>query len=262
MRVHTFKRAVVALALALPGAAIASVVAAPAAHADGCYTWNRTLYQGRSGSDVRQLQLRIAGWAGNNDIVELDGRFGPKTAAAVRRFQSAYGLEVDGIAGSQTYGKLYQIQDDNCTPRHFSWSEMDEGCGGSGWTGGPLSSGQTRQNALETMWKLEALRKSLGDKPLIVTSGFRSRTCNNQVGGASDSQHLYGNAADLVSRDRSLCQVARQARNHGFSGIIGPGVSGHNSHVHVDSRRENNQDRSANRTYWAAPDCGIPAGYR
>ncbi|NHW87473.1 peptidoglycan-binding protein, partial [Escherichia coli] len=93
---------------------------------------------------------------GNNDIVELDGRFGPKTAAAVRRFQSAYGLEVDGIAGSQTYGKLYQIQDDNCTPRHFSWSEMDEGCGGSGWTGGPLSSGQTRQNALETMWKLEA----------------------------------------------------------------------------------------------------------
>ncbi|MEU8157849.1 D-Ala-D-Ala carboxypeptidase family metallohydrolase, partial [Micromonospora sp. NPDC048986] len=30
-----------------------------------------------------------------------------------------------------------------------------------------------------------ALRKSLGDKPLYVSSGFRSRACNNQVGGAS-----------------------------------------------------------------------------
>lgn len=262
MRVHTLKRALVALALALPGAAIASVVAAPAAHADACYTWNRTLYQGRSGSDVRELQLRVAGWAGNRDIVELDGRYGPKTAAAVRRFQSAYGLKADGIAGPQTFAKLYQIQDDNCTPRHFSFSEMDDGCGRGGWTGGPLTTAQTRQNALRTMWKLEALRKSLGDKPLIVTSGFRSSTCNKQVGGASNSQHLYGNAADLISRDRSLCDIARAARNHGFSGIIGPGVSGHNTHVHVDSRRENNQDSSPNNTYWAAPDCGIPAGYR
>lgn len=262
MRVHTLKRALVALALALPGAAIASVVAAPAAHADACYTWDRTLYQGRSGSDVRELQLRVAGWAGNRDIVELDGRYGPKTAAAVRRFQSAYGLKADGIAGPQTFAKLYQIQDDNCTPRHFSWSEMDDGCGRGGWTGGPLTTAQTRQNALHNMWKLEALRKSLGDKPLVVTSGFRSRTCNSQVGGASNSQHLYGNAADLISRDRSLCDVARAARNHGFSGIIGPGVSGHNTHVHVDSRRENNQDGSPNNTYWAAPDCGIPAGYR
>ena len=260
MRVHTLKRAVVALALALPGAAIASMVAAPAAHADGCYTWNRNLYQGRSGSDVRELQLRVAGWAGNRDIVELDGRYGPKTAAAVRRFQAAYGLRVDGVAGPQTFAKLYQLQDNDCTPRHFSWSELDDGCGRGGWTGGPLTASQTRQNALRTMWKLEALRKSLGDQPLTVTSGFRSRTCNSQVGGATDSQHLYGNAADLVSRSRSLCQVARAARNHGFSGILGPGVSGHNNHVHVDSRRENNQDRSANGTTWAAPNCGIGAG--
>ncbi|MFV2102881.1 D-Ala-D-Ala carboxypeptidase family metallohydrolase [Micromonospora sp. LOL_024] len=262
MRVHTLKRAIVALALALPGAAIASVVTASPAHADACYTWDRTLYQGRSGSDVRELQLRVAGWAGNNNIVELDGRYGPKTAAAIRRFQSAYGIKVDGIAGPQTFAKLYQIQDNDCTPRHFSWSELDNGCGGSGWTGGPLTSAQTRQNALRTMWKLEALRKSLGGQPLNVTSGFRSRTCNSRVGGASDSQHLYGNAADLVSRSKSLCQIAREARNHGFSGIIGPGVQGHNSHVHVDSRRENNQDRSSNYTYWAAPDCGIPAGTR
>ncbi|MEU6204445.1 M15 family metallopeptidase [Micromonospora musae] len=257
MRVNTLKRAAVALALALPGAAIAAVVAAPAAHADGCYTWNRNLYQGRSGSDVRELQIRVAGWAGNRDIVETDGIFGPKTHAAVRRFQQAYGLRVDGVAGPETYAKLYELQDNDCTPRHFSYSELDDGCGRGGWSGGPLSANETRQNALHTMWKLEAMRRSLGDEPLYVTSGFRSRACNNQVGGASDSQHLYGTSADVVSRTSSLCEVARDARNRGFSGIFGPGYPDHDDHVHVDSRRENNDDGTRNSTSWSAPDCGI-----
>ncbi|MEV6372484.1 D-Ala-D-Ala carboxypeptidase family metallohydrolase [Micromonospora musae] len=257
MRVNTLKRAAVAFALALPGAAIAAVVAAPAAHADGCYTWNRNLYQGRSGSDVRELQIRVAGWAGNRDIVETDGIFGPKTHAAVRRFQQAYGLRVDGIAGPETYAKIYELQDNDCTPRHFSYSELDDGCGRGGWSGGPLSASETRENALHTMWKLEAMRRSLGDEPLYVTSGFRSRACNNQVGGASDSQHLYGTSADVVSGTSSLCEVARDARNRGFSGIFGPGYPDHDDHVHVDSRRENNDDGVSNSTSWSAPDCGI-----
>ncbi|MEH0933708.1 D-Ala-D-Ala carboxypeptidase family metallohydrolase [Micromonospora psammae] len=260
MRMNTLTRAIVAFALALPGAAIATVVAAPAAQADGCYTWQRTLSQGRSGDDVRQLQIRVAGWAGAGGIVRVDGRFGPETAAAVRRFQSAYGLRSDGIAGRQTFNKIYQLQDNDCTPAHFSYRELDDGCGRGGWSGGPLSADRTRANALRIMWKLEALRRSLGDQPLYVTSGFRSGSCNRQVGGASDSQHLYGNAADLTSRTRSLCQIARAAREHGFSGIYGPGYPGHDSHVHVDLRRENNDDRTANRTSWSAPDCGVGAG--
>ncbi|NES15172.1 MULTISPECIES: D-Ala-D-Ala carboxypeptidase family metallohydrolase [Micromonospora] len=257
MRVNTLKRAAVALALALPGAAIATVVAAPAAHADGCYTWKRTLSQGRSGDDVRQLQIRVAGWAAYRDIVRIDGIYGPETAAAVRRFQAAYGLRADGIAGPQTFAKIYDLQDNDCTPKHFSYTELDNGCGVGGWSGGPLSASATRQDAVRTMWKLEALRRSLGDKPLYVSSGFRSIACNRQVGGASDSQHLYGNAADVLSKTSSLCTVARNARNHGFSGIYGPGYPDHDDHVHVDSRRENNQDKSSNTTSWSAPDCGI-----
>ncbi|MEH0843073.1 D-Ala-D-Ala carboxypeptidase family metallohydrolase [Micromonospora sp. CPCC 205711] len=255
MRVHTLKRALVAFALALPGAAIATVVAAPAAHADGCYTWQRNLYQGRSGADVRQLQIRVAGWAGSGGIVRIDGVYGPETAAAVRRFQAAYGLSGDGVAGPQTFNKLYQLQDNDCTPAHFSYGELDGGCGQGGWSGGPLTASQTKANAVRTMWKLEALRRGLGDRPLYVNSGFRSSACNRQVGGASNSQHLYGTAADVTSRSRSLCQIASSARSHGFSGIYGPGYPGHDTHVHVDSRRENNYDGIANRTSWSAPDC-------
>ncbi|GAB3063084.1 D-Ala-D-Ala carboxypeptidase family metallohydrolase [Micromonospora schwarzwaldensis] len=257
MRVNTLKRAAVAFALALPGAAVATVVAAPPAHADGCYTWPRTLSSGSSGTDVRQLQVRVAGWAGYAGIVRVDGRYGPETATAVKRFQSAYGLRADGVAGPQTFAKIYDLQDDDCTPKHFSYRELDNGCGKGGWSGGPLSPSATRENALRAMWKLEALRRSLGDKPLTVTSGFRSIACNRQVGGASNSQHLYGGAADLTSRNRTLCQVARSARDQGFSGIYGPGYPDHGDHVHVDSRKENNKDGSANTTDWSAPDCGI-----
>ncbi|MET7965500.1 D-Ala-D-Ala carboxypeptidase family metallohydrolase [Micromonospora sp. NPDC005305] len=257
MRINMLKRVVVAFALALPGAAIATVVAAPAAHADGCYTWPRNLYQGRTGEDVRQLQIRVAGWAAYRDIVRIDGSYGPETAAAVRRFQSAYGLRADGVAGPQTFAKIYDLQDNDCTPKHFSYAELDNGCGKGGWSGGPLSSTAARENAVRAMWKLEALRRSLGDTPLYVISGFRDIACNRQVGGATDSQHLYGTAADVLSRSRTLCQVATSARSHGFSGLFGPGYPGHSDHVHVDSRRENNQDRSANTTTWSVPNCGV-----
>lgn len=35
--------------------------------------------------------------------------------------------------------------------------------------------------------------------PIIVTSGYRSKAVNKVVGGASSSQHMYGQAADIRS---------------------------------------------------------------
>jgi zinc D-Ala-D-Ala carboxypeptidase len=240
--------AILALFAAVAGTAVTTqVVTATKAHADACYTWNRTLSEGASGEDVRQLQIRVAGYPGYGGHLAADGAFGPATKAAVTRFQQAYGLGADGIAGPATFSKLYSLQDDDCTPIHFTYAELDDGCGGSGWDGGPLSAAATKANALQTMWQLEAMRHALGDQPLTVTSGFRSIPCNNSVGGASNSQHLYGRSADLVGV-HSLCTLAKQARSHGFGGIFGPGYPGHNDHTHVDIRTSNS---------WSAPTCGI-----
>ncbi|MBX7100388.1 MAG: peptidoglycan-binding protein [Myxococcaceae bacterium] len=62
------------------------------------------LSQGAKGPAVATLQRALA--AAGVDPGPIDGDFGPMTASAVRRFQSAQGLAVDGIAGPQTWRAL------------------------------------------------------------------------------------------------------------------------------------------------------------
>ena len=44
---------------------------------------------------------------------------------------------------------------------------------------------------------LEALRRYLGDRPMYVTSGYRSQGVNHAVGGSTYSAHMRGWAADF-----------------------------------------------------------------
>ncbi|MEU6075966.1 D-Ala-D-Ala carboxypeptidase family metallohydrolase [Micromonospora sp. NPDC047074] len=214
----------VAAAMTIGISAVTVATVSAPAQADACYTWNRVLKEGTSGEDVRQLQIRVSGYPGYNARIVLDGKFGPATKAAVIRFQKAYGLAADGVAGTNTYSKIYALQDADCTPVNFSYAGLNR-CN-SDWSGGPVSAKQAKANALVTMWKLQALRKALGNQPIQISSGFRSHACNNAVGGASTSRHLYGDSADMTGSP-SLCTLVRQARYHGFREILGPGYSGH-----------------------------------
>ncbi len=45
---------------------------------------------------------------------------------------------------------------------------------------------------------LERVRAALGDRPLIVTSGYRCRELNKAVGGVVSSDHTLGCGADVV----------------------------------------------------------------
>jgi putative chitinase len=54
---------------------------------------------GSEGEDVKKLQQKLG--------VDIIGKFGPKTEAAVKAWQAINGLTADGIVGDGTWGKLF-----------------------------------------------------------------------------------------------------------------------------------------------------------
>lgn len=52
------------------------------------------------------------------------------------------------------------------------------------------------RNLKKTARQLEKIRNFV-EEPIIITSGFRSPKLNEAVGGAKNSYHLYGRAADI-----------------------------------------------------------------
>lgn len=58
------------------------------------------------------------------------------------------------------------------------------------------------QNLIKLAAMLQIIRDYYG-QPIIVSSGFRCKKLNKAVGGASNSDHLFGCAADISSASNS-----------------------------------------------------------
>lgn len=63
--------------------------------------FNRTLTTGSQGPDVVEVQLRLNEFG--FDVGDADGRYGPRTEAAVRRLQRVFGLPQDGRVWADVY---------------------------------------------------------------------------------------------------------------------------------------------------------------
>ena len=73
------------------------------------------LREGASGQNVRLVQfwLKIARTVYSNlNNITVDGKFGGATTAAVKRFQTYFGLTSDGVVGRTTWNKLYEVYND------------------------------------------------------------------------------------------------------------------------------------------------------
>jgi len=81
--------------------------------------------------------------------------------------------------------------------------------------------------------KLEELRKSIGDKPIKVTSGYRTEEYNRLVGGARKSRHMQGKAADIMVEGMTAEELKKQADKVGFSYTQ---TYPNKPHLHVDVR--------------------------
>lgn len=81
------------------------------------------------------------------------------------------------------------------------------------------TTGEVRDPPQRLLEVLERLRAAGGGRPLPIVSGYRSETHNRAVGGAPNSQHLRGRAADLPSGRFTVAQaVAAGARGIGHCG--------------------------------------------
>ena len=60
---------------------------------------------------------------------------------------------------------------------------------------------------------LQPLRNALGC-PIVITSGFRCAKLNKLVDGASNSGHLYGQAADFIVPQKNLKDVFNYIKSH------------------------------------------------
>lgn len=83
---------------------------------------------------------------------------------------------------------------------------------------------------------LEPVRARVG-RSISVISGWRTEAHNDKVGGAEDSAHLTGEAADIRSGDpKALYYLILEMYERGELPALG-GLGLYNGWVHVDTRR-------------------------
>lgn len=77
---------------------------------------------------------------------------------------------------------------------------------------------------------LQKIRDHFG-APVNITSGYRCAAHNKRVGGATNSYHTKGQAADIYIKDVDPLEIAKYAESLGILGI------GHyDTFVHIDTR--------------------------
>ena len=82
--------------------------------------------------------------------------------------------------------------------------------------------------------KLEELRADIGGYPLYINSGYRCKVHNARVGGAYNSQHTMGTAADIARPEQlHMGEFEWYIKKHNFDGV---GIYYGADFIHVDVR--------------------------
>ena len=89
---------------------------------------------------------------------------------------------------------------------------------------------------------LDPLRFKFG-KPIYVNSGFRCATLNELIGGARNSQHMDGKAADITSgnkKDNKVIFELAQSMGLEFDQLINENQF---SWIHISYKEDNNRNQ-------------------
>lgn len=152
----------------------------------------------------------------------IDGTWGPQSARATEHLQKDLDLVPDGAWGPQTDAAVREyifsgadITPEETAPTGTWWDEIEFfteeefmcKCGGRYCNGWPA---QMREEVVRIC---DNARRHFG-RPGHVISGLRCEIHNANEGGVENSQHMYGEACDLmiegVSADQLLAWILTQ----------------------------------------------------
>ena len=113
--------------------------------------------------------------------------------------------------------------------KNFSLSEFD--C-----KDGTEMPSELLPNVLELAESLQELREML-NSPIRINSAYRSLEHNTKIGGSTNSQHLFGKAADIVVKGKTPSQVATMIKLLILEGKMKQGGIGvYDNFTHYDVR--------------------------
>lgn len=191
-----------------------------------------------------QRNLKALGYYKGN----IDEIIGPQTKQAIKDFQSDFNLSVDGIYGSQTDACLQQVIKE-CQQilgtkadgmwgkntedlyakfnniKHFTHNEFKCKCGCN----------QDRID-IRLVKILDEIRDYYG-KPAVITSGYRCKKHNKDVGGVTNSWHTKNKASDFYVQGVNVTELLSHCidlRNQGKIRYTYTNNTTMNGVVHID----------------------------
>ncbi|MDD3429394.1 MAG: peptidoglycan-binding protein [Oscillospiraceae bacterium] len=134
----------------------------------------KSFQQGSTGNQVKTIQFWLLVCSANYSSIPKitpDGIFGAATTSAVKAFQSLTGLTVDGVVGTNTWNKLYEVYTD--VINSLLPSNQLPGT----YPGSPLAVGSTGSSVKEMQYYLGLLSAYYTSIPTISYDGaFGSET--------------------------------------------------------------------------------------
>lgn len=168
------------------------------------------------------------------EYLEYPELLGPSTAIALLDATTTHAIPKDDGAPLDRGHKTFfpkvgwvAARDRVLLGGNFSWGEFTKN----------LSRVPQNQGVVENIFRLadylEDVRQLFGKASVVISSGYRPPAVNHAVGGVSNSQHLYGAAADILVSGFPPHEVYK--RLNGWHGDKG-GLGDSSAFTHIDLR--------------------------